>query len=151
MKPKLTISGALMTVLFVLVGLVATVWFGLRRIHPVRRWHTTKHKAIATSRHVARWWTLRAIVAEEMDALEARFNNYFKELVIQLLPHERDLVERHYQEAELFLRRARIQRRLGRFGSARSLVSSADFTIDRACQKLPADRRVVWSEVCHYQ
>ena len=144
----------LMTIVFVILGLISLAFslvLSLRNVNVRRRWHTTQDRAMNTGRYVARWWALRATVAKEMDALEARFNDYFRELMVQLLPHERDKVERYFLETEVLIRRARIQRRMGRFATARTLVNSAEYAINRACGQLPADRQVIWSEVCHYQ
>jgi len=152
MRSKKWSTRALLTVVFLIVTairFVASLWYGFRRANFRRRWKTTHQRAIAARRYVARWWALRATLAKEMDRIEARFNDYFRELVAHLQPHERDLVQSHYQETELLIRRARIQRRLGRYSTARTLVNSADFCINRACRQLPPDRLVVWSEVCH--
>jgi hypothetical protein len=144
---------AIVLLIVTVIRFVASLGYGFRRDNFRRRWNTAHKRAIAARRHVARWWSLRATVAKEMDRLEARFNDYFKELVAHLLPHDRDLVQSHYQETELLIRRARIQRRLGRYGTARKLVNSADFCINRACSQLcsnwqrPTDRLVVWSEI----
>jgi hypothetical protein len=144
-----TLAVASAGILFLAVRFVAHHWMAIRRTNFKRKLDSRLDQLHKVRSSVVRSWALRGPLRQELSTLEARFNDYFRELVTHLMPHERELVLALYQDAEMYLRRARVQRRLGLFTAARSSVKSADYAITRACGKLPTDRRIVWSEVCY--
>jgi hypothetical protein len=146
---SLAVTSILVGLLVLAVHFIVRYWLALRRKNLKRMLHSGLDRLQTGRRCIVRSWALRIPLRKELGALEARFNDYFSELIAHLAPHERELVMAHYRDAEMYLRRARIQRRLGRFRQARSLVTSANFMIDKACRQLPAERRIVWSEVCY--
>jgi hypothetical protein len=136
-----------------LIALITGIWISIRRANFRRnfrsRWRDTRSRSIAARRYVARWWSFRVPVAKKMAKVDQSYNYVRELMIVQLLPHECDLVREDFEKAESLLRRARILRRRGRFGSAHRLVDSADRSINSACNQLERSRSVLWSEVCY--
>jgi hypothetical protein len=136
-----------------LIALIVGIWISIGRANFRRnfrsRWRDTRSRAIAARRYVARWWSFRVPVAEKMAKVDRTYGYVRELMIVQLLPHECDLVRKDFEKTESLLKRARVLRRRGRFGSAHRLVDSADRCIKSACNQLERSRAVLWSEVSY--